>query len=294
MQQSINPIIIYDLGANDGEDIPYYLQKADLVIAVEANPVLANNISDRHRADIEQDRLRVENVVLLDNGGEDVVPFHINTINHRMSRFPKPDDAMGYGSLPSHYRTVNLPSLSVQQLIERHGLPYYMKLDLEYYDAHILRALFDIGVFPPLISVESQDVEIFALLVAIGRYNSFKLIDGSQVGRDFANHPIRTSTGVSTFSFPHHAAGPFGDDLPGPWRDANSFFRHLALHGVGWKDLHASRIDPANSTEKQTLIDYIVEERVPGPVKPLARTVMGLANKLTRKSWPSWKTIDKS
>jgi hypothetical protein len=30
--------IIYDLGANNGDDIPYYLLKADTVVAVEANP----------------------------------------------------------------------------------------------------------------------------------------------------------------------------------------------------------------------------------------------------------------
>jgi predicted RNA methylase len=32
--------IIYDLGSNDGSNIPYYLKKADFVIAVEANPLL--------------------------------------------------------------------------------------------------------------------------------------------------------------------------------------------------------------------------------------------------------------
>ena len=30
--------VIYDFGASDGRNIPYYLLKSDLVIAVEANP----------------------------------------------------------------------------------------------------------------------------------------------------------------------------------------------------------------------------------------------------------------
>ena len=36
--------IIYDIGANNGDDIGYYLKKADQVIAVEANPDLSKRI----------------------------------------------------------------------------------------------------------------------------------------------------------------------------------------------------------------------------------------------------------
>ena len=39
--------IIYDFGANNGDDIPYYLMKADEVIAVEANPKLCDVIKNR-------------------------------------------------------------------------------------------------------------------------------------------------------------------------------------------------------------------------------------------------------
>jgi predicted O-methyltransferase YrrM len=35
--------IIYDFGSNNGDDIPYYLLKSDLVIAVEANPALCDD-----------------------------------------------------------------------------------------------------------------------------------------------------------------------------------------------------------------------------------------------------------
>ncbi len=45
--------IIYDLGANNGDDIPYYLRKADKVIAVEANPILSQEIEDRFPDDIK-------------------------------------------------------------------------------------------------------------------------------------------------------------------------------------------------------------------------------------------------
>ena len=39
--------IIYDLGAGDGSNIPYYLLKADTVVAVEANPRLCQIIKNK-------------------------------------------------------------------------------------------------------------------------------------------------------------------------------------------------------------------------------------------------------
>lgn len=36
--------VIYDFGSNNGDDIPYYLEKSDLVVAVEANASLCEQI----------------------------------------------------------------------------------------------------------------------------------------------------------------------------------------------------------------------------------------------------------
>lgn len=47
-----NKKIIYDVGANNGDDIEYYLKKSDLVIALEANPKLCEIIQDRFKSEI--------------------------------------------------------------------------------------------------------------------------------------------------------------------------------------------------------------------------------------------------
>jgi hypothetical protein len=57
-------IIIYDFGANNGDDIPYYLMKADIVVAVEANPALCRSIETRFNNAIRSRQLFVENCVL--------------------------------------------------------------------------------------------------------------------------------------------------------------------------------------------------------------------------------------
>ena len=64
---------IYDFGANNGDDIPYYLMKADVVVAVEANPILCQLMYERFLPQIKQGRLIVENCVITsENDGVDV------------------------------------------------------------------------------------------------------------------------------------------------------------------------------------------------------------------------------
>lgn len=40
--------VIYDLGANRGDNLPYFLSRADLVVAVEANPALAREMNSEY------------------------------------------------------------------------------------------------------------------------------------------------------------------------------------------------------------------------------------------------------
>ena len=56
--------IIYDFGANNGDNIPYYSLKADLIIAVEANPELCLIIKNNFKDLIKEKRLIVENCIL--------------------------------------------------------------------------------------------------------------------------------------------------------------------------------------------------------------------------------------
>jgi FkbM family methyltransferase len=233
--------IIYDFGANNGDDIPYYLKKSDLVVAVEANPILAQQIRERFSSEIECDRLRVEASVLTVREEQNNSPFYIHKSNHVLSQFVRPS----YDSI-SEFEQIFLPSKNVIKLIAEHGEPFYIKIDVEHYDAEILSELFSNGIKPPYISAESHSVLIFSLLVAAGRYNSFNLIDGSSVCIEYKNHTITSSTGnKEIYSFPYHSAGPFGEDIRGPWMTADNFFRYLASVGLGWKDIHATtEIEP--------------------------------------------------
>lgn len=230
--------VIYDFGSNNGDDIPYYLLKSDLVVAVEANPSLAGKIEARFAAEIEAGRLAVENCVLSDMPGTDPVPFYVHKKNHVLSTFPRPaDDKI------AEFQQISLHPRTPSSIVREYGAPHYIKIDIEHFDAKILRELFANSIKPPYISAEIHHIEVFAILVAAPEYRSFKLVDGRSVNVKYADHTVESVKGPTAYSFPFHSAGPFGDDIEGPWMDADDMFRILGKSGLGWKDIHARRAD---------------------------------------------------
>ena len=229
--------IIYDFGSNNGDDIPYYLLKADRVVAVEANPTLCEHIRSRFAAVIRDGRLVVENCVLTIEPANEATAFYIHKTNHVLSQFPEPQ------THSADYEKVFLPARNVTSIVEEHGTPYYIKLDVEQYDQVLLRELLTNRIAPPYISAESHTIQVFCQLVATGCYNAFKIVDGSSVATLYGECTIHTAHGTLSYSFPHHSAGPFGNDIHGPWMSAENFWRVLAFLGLGWKDIHASSVD---------------------------------------------------
>ena len=239
--------LIYDFGANVGDNLDYYLRKADRVVAVEANPGLCRAIEERFAAQIAAGRLVVENVVLLADPGPPTTPFFIHRHNHVLSQLPRPPARTAHD-----FTEVMLAARHVVDVVERHGPAHYIKIDLEHSDAAILRSLLTHGITPDYISVEIHDADVFRSLVALGGYRAFKLVDGATVHREFAGHLVTSRHGCVARSFEGHAAGPFGGDLPGPWLDTAAMAGLLRRVGPGWRDLHASRVDapaaaPSNS-----------------------------------------------
>lgn len=225
--------VIYDFGSNNGDDIPYYLKKGDLVVAVEANPSLCDQIRSRFKIEISAGKLFVENCVLTTSNTETEVPFYIHRSKHVLSQFLKPINRQ-------NFEEVILPAKSAVDIVNKYGIPYYIKIDVEHYDEQILRSLFENNIRPPFISAESHTIEIFTLLVSLGGYQSFNLVDGQSVSTQYKEHRIKVIDGDEIYSFPSHSAGPFGEDIQSNWMTANNFLRFLAYEKLGWKDIHAT------------------------------------------------------
>lgn len=117
--------IIYDVGSNNGDDIPYYMMKAEVVVAIEANPVLCEGMRQRFAAEIQEGRLIVECCVVTDGKAPEVVDFYLHNRHHVLSQFPVPSEA-----LLGQFTRIELPSKSILSIILEHGFPYYVKIDI--------------------------------------------------------------------------------------------------------------------------------------------------------------------
>jgi FkbM family methyltransferase len=231
--------VIYDFGANNGDDVAYYLKKAHKVVAVDANPLLCRHMELRFKSFVDSGRLIILNCAL-SRDSEGPVTFFLHRRYHVLGQLPPPPaDQM------SQYEAINVASRRASGIVAEHGPAHYIKIDLEHYDATVLEELFRRGVFPPFISAESHSIDVFASLLALGGYRLFNLVNGPTVAQRFSKHLIRTLDGSENHDFPDHSAGPFGDDLPEPWLDPDAMFQALATVGLGWKDIHAAQYRPA-------------------------------------------------
>ena len=240
LSSQTQPKTIYDIGSNNGDDIPYYLLKADIVVAVEANPSLCDQISSRFAREIESGRLHLVNAALT-NTDQTFIDFYIHNKHHVLSSLA-PD--------PRHqddYTKQEVNAVNVINLVDRYGSPYYFKIDVEGYDQQILDSLHSNSIKPSYISAESHKIGIFAVLSEEMNYQSFKIVDGRSVSAVYKKtlfySPVLDK--MVAYSFPRHSAGPFGNDIFGEWMDKSTLLRVLSMQGLGWKDIHASAIDLA-------------------------------------------------
>jgi FkbM family methyltransferase len=225
--------LVYDVGANNGDDVEYYLKKGLKVVAIEANPTLASAIRSRFADPVRRGALTVLNVAVGSKSGRAL--FYVSMDNDKIGSLTRPPDCFG------DLIEVDVEVRTLSSIIDEFGDPAFVKVDIEGLDAAILHEMFSTGCMPNLLSAESHSLEILCELIVAG-YRKFKVVEGKFVGQRFCNHQITTTwKEMVRHNFPEHSSGPFGDDLPGTWMDIDDTFRYLCQFGLGWKDIHARR-----------------------------------------------------
>ena len=228
MQKLLDSKIVYDFGAHNGSNIPYYLLKFDKVIAVEANPILISEIEVKFKKEISENRLVLINCVVSSINGN--VNFYIHKNNSVLSQFPTPPDI-------ENFEIIKIESKKASDIIKEFGVPEYVKIDVEHTDAEILQDLFTNQIFPTYISAESHDILIFTTLVSSKQYLLYKILDGRSIYDLYQNKNINGQL----YTFPFHSAGPMFEDIDSPELNKEQLFYELATQGLGWKDIHAKR-----------------------------------------------------
>ncbi len=231
--------VIYDFGMNNGNNLPYFLTKAERVIGVEANPVLCSLVEKEFADYINNGRLVVVNCILSDQDNGEEAEFYIHKTRHKLSQFPRPDD-----SIINDYQIIKLPQRTASSIIFEYGEPLYIKIDIEHYDQYVLQEICNKNIKPEYISVEAHDFIVYDILKKMG-YKIFNIVTGKLIPELYRDVSIMDYLGNPVhYSFPFHSAGPYGPDITkSPWMTA--WQMNLFLTGIrpGWKDIHASSVD---------------------------------------------------
>jgi len=251
--KDINKKVIIDFGANKGQNIDYYLLKADILVCVEANPELVKVIRKKFSAHIRNNNLFIENVVVTKSGNNGkLVNFYINK-NDVLSSNIKPKNS-------KDFHLVKVQSKSISEILKKYltknKIFYYAKFDLEGYDAVVINSMLLGGYFPENISTEVHTLESLEAIFNSGKYIGYKLQEGNKVSQ-YVSLPIKTKNKIKAIKFLAHSAGPMGEDIPGPWLTERSIRNKLRVEGLGWKDVHATLIpdsDPINIKQSELFL----------------------------------------
>lgn len=251
--------LIFDIGLHKGEDTAHYLKKGYNVIAVEANPVLANHCKQKFEYAIKSNRLTILNVGIANENG--VLPFYVNLHTSEWSSF---DKSIGTRN-NTKFETINVPCIRTKNLFEEYGIPYYMKVDIEGYDFLTLNDIPDLGTIPMYVSCEATGIELLDTLHQKG-YKRFKLINQAnnfnplhltrEKKRHYVayrrikhaiNHKVRN---VIKPKYAGGSSGPFGENTKGGWkayeetRQLYSDFHQgdlkIPVNYISWCDFHAA------------------------------------------------------
>jgi len=180
--------LVFDLGFHRGEDTKHYLSKGCKVVAVEANPFLVEQAKIDFKKEIEKGDLVLLNRAVGygrisgDPKVTGTLEFFVNSKNTDWSSCIKE-----YSEQQNNISTkVVIDAILPEDLINKFGIPYFIKVDVEGNDTAVLENLYSMKnrgypkkIVPKYISLELNKKDykyIFAYLLLLG-YTEFQLIN---------------------------------------------------------------------------------------------------------------------
>ena len=255
--------LIFDVGANDGSDTAYYLGLGYSVVAIEADPLLADGLQARFAAEIAGGRVVVVSAAVTERDQEKVA-FYVSRDNTESSLIPSMAKRSGPG-----VEELRVMGRCLCSLFGEYGLPWYCKIDIEGYDAAAVAGMAGWSGRPAYISCEGTGHPIgeigrdegllYSVLDALAAqgYRRFKLVDQeslsvlTDVGHYDRLHrwPVRARTKLERWTgrpSPRYnnrlwlarqalpeagsVSGAFGEDLAGEWADYEITRRRMFRH----------------------------------------------------------------
>jgi len=233
--------LVYDIGANNGDDTAYYLLKGYRVVAVEADPSLVLALERRFAGDLAEGRLTLQNVALAPERKR--APFWICDEYTLWNSF----DYEVASRLGRKCHAIEVECWPLADIFSKYGIPYYLKLSLHGQEDFCLADLTPENA-PTYVSLQlptdlARSEAILLRLADVG-YHGFKIIDQathqqfggsrlnlkSRLRRKLRQHPqlydaceAISGLGRSVFSFgadQAHSEPPRTRDAIGPFLSA--------------------------------------------------------------------------
>jgi FkbM family methyltransferase len=266
VRPALVPDLVYDVGMHRGEDTVYYLRKGYRVVAFEAQPAIVEAARARFAAAIDDGRLRIVSGAITSTASETVTFYTHSKLSgwgtaaaDRASR----NDVFG------HSGETTVPAVDFRRCLAEHGVPHFLKIDIEGADMLCLEALLDADPdeCPRYVSIEAESeswagaAAQFDLLERLG-YSRYAIVQQGDVGGRVG--PIVTRDGRRIpFRFEWFSSGPFGDDLAEPWLDKTEAMRRYRRILPALVAAHAFDRLP-RGTEVRYFVSALVGRPLPG------------------------------
>lgn len=229
--------VIFDIGMSEGNDTAFYLAKGFRVVGVEADVKMFVALNQRFEAAIGAGMLTLYNCAASEQAGQIVEFFHHDQ-HQGLSGLSRQRAEFTEGAFTSYH----VLTTDWSDLVARHGVPHYLKIDIEGHESAFLRGMKTAAALPPFVSIECHDLAPVEMLRDLG-YARFQLVDQNPPGGFSLPALQREGRAISWQSW-NHATGPFGRDLPeGEWVDFAEFRRRWQAARPDcartWFDCHA-------------------------------------------------------
>lgn len=237
-----HPDLIYDVGMHLGEDADFYLRKGFRVVGFEADPRHVQLCRDRFTEAIAHGRLTlVEGAIVAASAlaaGQQRVAFYRNetlsvwgTVNVEWA-----DRNARQGATSS---LIEVAAVDFAAELEAHGIPHYLKIDIEGSDLVCLEALRRFEARPYYVSLESsktsyasirQEIE---LLSELG-YDGFLAVEQSELPTMQSPPFPPREGGYDARQFERGSSGLFGAELGGTWKSKREILKLYRAIRLGY------------------------------------------------------------
>lgn len=215
--------LVFDLGMHRGEDTHFYLAKGFRVVAFEADPDLVEQCRKKFAAELNSGQLVIVEGAIVANAAEQTsITFYKNPVvtvwGTIDADWKERNKRSGWDSVE-----ITVPTVDFRSCVEKYGIPYYMKIDIEGADMVSLETLGDFDQQPDYVSIESSKLSLDAIgeeldvLESLG-YDSFKAVQQATIPGSVAPRPAREGRDIDYALLPD-SSGVFGLDLAGSWVD---------------------------------------------------------------------------